>query len=225
MNHRTLALTSGVLMLAAAAMRTHAATPEMGAPTGNPGNPSTPDSVVPEVGTPLGAPKSATDTVRAAQAGARESKLGESDRQFVIQASQIGMAEVAAANVALDKAASPKVKDYAKMMAGDHMKNNAELKGLAERGYVKVGQLDDKNTDKIETLEKASGADFDRAYMADMVQGHRAAIDLFQGATKDVQDAELKAYVNRTLPTLQKHLTAAQQIAKDVDGGSTPGGH
>ncbi|HKY93151.1 MAG TPA: DUF4142 domain-containing protein [Nevskiaceae bacterium] len=221
MNPRILVIAGTLLLLAAASTTLHAAGPEVSPPAPNPSNPMTPDILPPDLGEPDSKPKSATDTPAAARAGAKESSLSEPDRTFVIQASQIGMTEIAAANVALEKAASQKVKDFAKMMAKDHMTNGAQLRGIAERGYVKPGQIDDKNAAKIESLKKSSGADFDRAYMAEMVQGHRAAVDLFEGASKDVADGELKAYVNRSLPTLRQHLAAAQEVAKDLQAGDT----
>jgi putative membrane protein len=221
MNLRTLALATALPLFAGAAPPLHAVGPEVSPPAPHPANPVTPDDVIPpDMGEPNAKPKSATDTPAAARAGAKESSLSEPYRTFVILAWQFGLREIAAANVALVKAKSDKVKGYAKMMATDHMKNGAELRGIAERGYVKAGQVDDKNGAKIETLKKSSGADFDRAYMADMVQGHRAAVALFEDAQKDVADADLKAYIERTLPTLRQHLSAAQQISKDVEGGA-----
>jgi putative membrane protein len=65
-------------------------------------------------------------------------------------------------------------------------------------------------------LSKLSGADFDRAYTADMVKDHQKAVMLFSQESKTGHDADAKSWAAKTLPTLEHHLARAKELA----GGS-----
>jgi putative membrane protein len=58
------------------------------------------------------------------------------------------------------------------------------------------------------------GAAFDRRYAREMVAGHTKAITEYKRAAQDAQNADIKAYATQTLPTLEKHLQAAKDLAK-----------
>jgi putative membrane protein len=59
-------------------------------------------------------------------------------------------------------------------------------------------------------LSKLSGAQFDRAYMQDMVKDHEEDVAEFQREANNGSDPDVKAFAGKTLPTLQSHLQSAQ---------------
>lgn len=61
-----------------------------------------------------------------------------------------------------------------------------------------------------------SGADFNRAFASSMVKGHEQAIRKFENAANNLQDADLKKYAKKTLPTLREHLRKAQELQSQV---------
>jgi putative membrane protein len=65
-------------------------------------------------------------------------------------------------------------------------------------------------------LKAKKGADFDRAYIADQVKGHREAVRLFSRAAKNAKDAEVKSYAEKTLPTLKHHLEMAESLQQSM---------
>jgi predicted outer membrane protein len=77
----------------------------------------------------------------------------------------------------------------------------------------------------IDHLRGLSGEEFDRAFGKHMVQDHQKAVAKFTKASQSLDDAELKSFAAKTLPTLQQHLAAAQQLpgASDAGGLQTPG--
>jgi predicted outer membrane protein len=77
----------------------------------------------------------------------------------------------------------------------------------------------------IDHLRSLSGDEFDRAFGKHMVQDHQKAVAKFTKASESLEDAELKSFAAKTLPTLQQHLTAAQQLpgAPDAGGLQNPG--
>ena len=134
-------------------------------------------------------------------------------QQFVKQAAAGGMAEVKLGQLAQQKATSADVKAFGKRMEDDHSKVNGELKQLAADKKVTLPQgLDSKHQALYDRLSKLSGSQFDKTYMSEMVRDHQQDVAEFQKAAKS-NDAQVKDFASRTLPTLEDHLREAQQIA------------
>ena len=68
----------------------------------------------------------------------------------------------------------------------------------------------------IDKLSKLSGADFDKAYMSDMLKDHEKDVAMFEKEANSGKDADVKAWANTTLPTLRDHLQMARDIAAKV---------
>ena len=74
---------------------------------------------------------------------------------------------------------------------------------------------------KMDQLQKMSGKDFDRAFAQMMVNGHREAIEMVKTARADAKP-EMKAFLDKLLPVLQKHEDMANAILnKSRDTAST----
>jgi putative membrane protein len=149
--------------------------------------------------------------------GTTAASLGDKEKEFVTKAAQGGMSEVSLGQMAAAKATNNDVKEFGNRMVTDHSKANDELKQLAtNKGITLPAELgaDEKKTE--DALSKKSGKAFDKAYMTDMVKDHEKDVAEFQKESKDAQDPDLKAWVTRTLPTLQDHLKMAKQVASKV---------
>ena len=133
------------------------------------------------------------------------------DNTFATKAAQGGMAEVELGNLATQKATNDKVKKFGQRMVDDHTKANDELKSIASRkGITLPAEVDSKDRSTKDRLAGLSGAEFDRAYMKDMVSDHKADIAEFQKEADHGTDPDLKAFAAKTLPTLQEHLRLAE---------------
>ncbi|WP_437620865.1 DUF4142 domain-containing protein [Sorangium sp. So ce1151] len=151
------------------------------------------------------------------QAG--KATLSKSDREFVEKAALGGLLEVRLGQLAQQRASSPDVKSFGQRMIDDHGAVNKRLAELAQRKGVLVPQeLDQKHREKVDKLSKKTGAEFDRAYMSDMVDDHEDDVEEFEEATKEVKDADLKGFAAATLPKLREHLALARQINGKVKG-------
>ncbi len=138
----------------------------------------------------------------------------EDDAKFVVDAGNGGMTEVELSKLAQQKATNAKAKEFADMMVMDHSKANEELKALAKAKNVTLP--DSLNADSKamwEDLNKtAAGKDFDKAYVNMMVTEHKKTVSMFESASKDLKDAELKTFVDKTLPVLKGHLDKINAI-------------
>src|ERR1700712_1290761 len=135
------------------------------------------------------------------------------DAKFAVAAANGGMAEVELGQLAQQKAANAKVKDFGGMMVTDHSKANDEMKALAKSKGITLPDSVDSKEQKVKTdLSAKSGADFDKAYVSNMIDDHKEDIKEFEDASKNCKDADLKAFAVKTLPTLKMHLDAIQKI-------------
>ncbi len=134
---------------------------------------------------------------------------------FAVKAANGGMMEVELGKMAEQKATMKSVKDFGAMMVKEHSKANEELKKLAVAKNITLPATVGEDMQKhIDDLAKKSGKDFDKDYIDLMVSDHKDDIDLFEKAIKNSKDSAFKAFAVKTLPTLHKHLGAAEAIVK-----------
>jgi putative membrane protein len=147
--------------------------------------------------------------------------VSAADKTFATNVAMDGMAEVEIGKLAAEKAASDQVKQFAQRMVTDHQKAGDELKSMAQTKNITLPtELGPKHKALRARLEKLSGEAFDRAYMNEMVAGHRKAVTAFRTESNSGKDAELKQWAAKTLPTIEEHLKQAQDANRAVVGTS-----
>jgi putative membrane protein len=149
--------------------------------------------------------------------GAHGIAVDENDAKFATAAANGGMAEVAVGQLAGEKAMNAKVKAFAAMMVTDHSKVNEQLMAIAKAKNITLPSApDEEHQKKKADLAAKTGADFDKAYVDAMIDGHKKTISLFEDAAKNCKDADLKAFAEKTLPTIKGHLTEIESIKKGM---------
>ena len=142
-------------------------------------------------------------------------KAGDKDQQFLRHAASDGLAEVQLGQMAAERATNPEVQRFGQRMATDHSKANQELMALAQSKNISIPKdIDKKHQKTAAALTKKQGASFDREYTRDMVKDHEKAVQLFTTEANEGRDADIKAFANKTLPTLQEHLQMARQLTQ-----------
>jgi len=137
--------------------------------------------------------------------------------EFLTKVADVGMTEVKLGRMAQDKGMNQRVKDFGAMMVKDHTAANDELKDIASRKNVTLPEsITSAHQKKADDLDKKTGNDFDKAYINDMISGHEATINDFEKASKNTRDQDVKAWVDKTLPTLKMHLDSARAIKKSI---------
>jgi putative membrane protein len=146
-----------------------------------------------------------------------KAKVSDVDKSFMMKAADAGMAEVELGQLALKQATNDDVKRFAQRMVDDHSKAGQELKQFADSKGVTLPAMVSASPKKLfDKMSKLSGAAFDREYMSEMVKDHEKAVALFESQSKSGKDMELKAWVDKTLPTLREHLQLARDTASKV---------
>jgi len=120
--------------------------------------------------------------------------------------------------LALEKASDQRIKDFAEKMVSDHEKANDELMTIATRHNITLPPVVSKDhADKQRKLREKSGTEFDREYIDAMVKDHDNVVSLFEDASSDAQNADLKAFATKTLPTLKGHHEEAKAIRDSIN--------
>ncbi|TSJ43332.1 DUF4142 domain-containing protein [Mucilaginibacter corticis] len=160
---------------------------------------------------------SSADSVNAVKDTTTTGKTGiavvADDAKFAVDAANGGMTEIQLSQLATTKAVNSKVKDFANMMITDHTKAGDSLKAVATTKNITLPDSVNADSKKaIADLSAKSGADFDKAYVDKMVADHKATVDMFESASKSLKDPDLKAFVDKTLPTIKGHLDHINKI-------------
>jgi putative membrane protein len=150
-----------------------------------------------------------------ALARAEEKRTKVTDREFVTEVAGGGLAEVKLGELAKERAASPEVRKFGERMIDDHNRANQELMALLRKKGMDVStkEMPKKAQETFDRLSQLKGAEFDRAYIKDMLKDHREDVALFEAMSKSGSDPDLRAFAIKTLPTLREHYQLARKLA------------
>lgn len=141
--------------------------------------------------------------------------VATADRDFILAAAQGGMTEVKLGEIAAQKGERAKVKEFGQMMVKDHSEINADLKSLAaQKGVTVPESLDAKHQMMVDKMSALSGSAFDEAYIAAMVKDHKMDAKEFKAESASTTDADIKSFVNKSLPVIERHLEHIQAMKK-----------
>ena len=140
------------------------------------------------------------------------------DQKFAKEAIEGNLAEVQMGQLAQQNGASQGVKDFGQMLVTDHGQANTKAQSVAQSLNVTPPNAPNAKQKKDhDKMSKMIGAAFDKAFAQHMVADHKKDVAAYQKASKS-KNQTVAGYASETLPTLQKHLQAAQSLQKG--GGS-----
>ena len=160
---------------------------------------------------------------------AQEAKKPWNDDDFVRKAVQAGEFEVEISRLADEKASSGDVKTFATTMIEDHGAANETLDGLVRAKRITLPKdMGTVHQEKLEQLKELEGPQFDREYTMCQIKAHDEAIALFERATREARDREIRDFAVKTLPTLRRHRSMLTDIeaslTKEEEDPIEPGG-
>ncbi len=140
-----------------------------------------------------------------------------SDANILAELSEANQAEIAAGQMALQRARSSEVKSFARRMISDHTKMLNAGKSLADSLSITPAppspdSLPQKADQETQTLSATTGAPFDKVYMDAQVADHRMVLSLLKQLEGAAQNPRLKALIAGAEPTVQSHLDRAQVL-------------
>ncbi|WP_065617183.1 DUF4142 domain-containing protein [Pseudomonas moraviensis] len=146
------------------------------------------------------------------------SAFAATDNDFVDNAAAGGIAEIETSRLALEKSQSADIKAFANQMITDHSKANDELAAIAKANDIEVPDTTTLVKQAKEKILDMRDESFDAAYANNQVKAHEETIELFKKQANTVTDdkakgaTELKAFAQKMLPALEKHLAHAKKL-------------
>ena len=144
----------------------------------------------------------------------------QTEQQFVNQVAAENLMEVRLGQAAQQRATNPSVKQFAQRMVIDHTSMQKQWMAVAKKNDIDFkAEMSARHLQQAEQLRTLTGAAFDQTYMGLMVQNHQENVSTFQAQRNAGHSADVRQLIDVALPTLQEHLSTAQQIAGQVGGG------
>jgi putative membrane protein len=156
--------------------------------------------------------QSKVDSASSMKDSSMSASITQQDTKFAVDATNIGMMEIALGNAAQQNAMRKDVKDFGAMMVKDHTSAADDLKKIADAKHITLPtsiSADDQK--KIDDMKAKTGNKFDKEYIDMMIEGHKKAADEFQDEIKSGSDADLRAFATKTLDVIHAHLDSAQK--------------
>jgi putative membrane protein len=147
----------------------------------------------------------------------------DSDKDdFVVIAASGSMMEIELGKLAQEKGESPEVKALGERMVRDHSKASDELKDIAQRNNIQLpDKMLDKHKEHVEELSGLSGAEFDEAYISLLAEDHEEDIELFEEASENYENRDVREWAKKTLPTLRDHKELVEELVEDLGDNSS----
>ena len=132
---------------------------------------------------------------------------------FAATAASIGLTEIELGKLAIKNGVDKRIKNFGAMMIKDHAKANTKLEVIARAKKISLPDtITFAEQSRVAALAKSNGKDFDKAYMKAMVIDHEDEIKVFNDASKQLMDPELRGYASKNVLTLKRHLDAVNMI-------------
>ena len=139
--------------------------------------------------------------------------VATADQDFILAAAQGGMTEVKLEDLATQNGTRADAKEFGQMMVKNHSAINADLKAPATQKRVTLpDSLDAKHQGTVDKMAALSGSAFDEAYIAARVEGHKMDAKAFKAESAATTDADIKSFVDKSLPVVQRHLEHIQAM-------------
>jgi len=152
------------------------------------------------------------------QAPSEQAEATTGDAEIMAQVIALDENEVNAARAAQQKNVAAPIQRYAKMIEQHHSKDMEEVRALSDKlgltltTTATVDQLHAKGEESMSRLAPLAGEEFDRAFVTEMVNGHREALQMLDDFLKTAQNDELKQHLTAVRTKIAMHLREGEKL-------------
>lgn len=151
--------------------------------------------------------------------------------QFRAKATAGDAFEILSSRIARTHATDPDIRMFADMMITDHTRSTNALIALGGiskasiRSKMNAGPdgkfaandlLDSDHANELNSLNSKSNDDVNKTYINDQVKGHQDMVSMLEDYAKNGDNAKLRDFANKILPTVKEHLAKAQGLQKKL---------
>ena len=138
------------------------------------------------------------------------------ERRFLKDAAAAGRFESEASRLALGKSNNAGVRSFAATLINHHTSAGNELLYMLHVRGMAAPMLANDQRKTLNRLSKLQGAKFDREFMEELgLKNQQDNVHMFEKASLATRDPQLKAWIDKTLPTLRYHLTTVERLMPD----------
>ena len=127
------------------------------------------------------------------------------------KSAEMNQAKITLGQLAGDRGANPRIRQFGLQMAGIHKRLNEEVQGLAAtKGIPLSSELNEEHKQKVKEFSQLTGHAFDREYMAYILRDHQNAVNEFEEHMQLVEDPDVLHWMAKTLPLLRFNVEDAR---------------
>lgn len=166
-------------------------------------------------------PATPTDTTRGRQDPMRSTPADTGDRMIYMALESANTGEIEAAQVALTKANSPRVKQFAQTLIDDHTKVRQEARDLQRKENGDMPNMPPDSSSgahaaAMQQYANLTGRDFDRVFLQNQIDMHKEVIgDVRDRLIPTARSKDLKSLMQKALPSLEAHRRTAESLLKE----------
>jgi putative membrane protein len=144
------------------------------------------------------------------------------DAKFIHTVAAGHLMEVRLGQMAEQRATHADVKEFAKQMVTDFTRWLDQWTGMSSRnGMAFQPGMGTLHRQKIDRVQKASGAKFDRVYMTTVIENLESMVPYYQNEGRSARSPQVRRLVEDELPTLQQRLAQAKRVSGRVEAATT----
>ena len=137
--------------------------------------------------------------------------------EFVDKVAVANKFEIDTSQLALKYGKGEDVKKFAQQMIDDHTKAGEEFKAAVKEAGIEPPSdtLDMSHQATYAKLRLfTTEAGFDASYISAQLNAHKDAVALFRDYAANGPTPQLKAFAEKTLPTLEHHLSMVEDLSR-----------
>ena len=171
---------------------------------------------VPPAGTTVVTPApipSTTTVVTPVPGGTVMTPVSPADAASLLDLAQHSVAEMRLAQLAQTRSTSEPIRQLAQRLTADHHRAISQLSPLAQQRGVVVPQASDATHQAIEQrLAALSGAQFDVAFLEQIIGDHARATAMLERLAAMAVDPSVRAFATAQLPLIRDHQAQAMGL-------------
>jgi predicted outer membrane protein len=137
----------------------------------------------------------------------RWGRLSASDRQLLVAVRQAGLWEMPAGQQAQQRAASPKVKEIAQMIAGQHAQLDEDTRTVAQRLEVILpNEPSPQQKAWLAEMSDRFGGAFDNTFVLRLRAAHGKVFGVIAQVRAKTENSEIRAFADRCLRYVGTHM-------------------
>jgi putative membrane protein len=154
----------------------------------------------------------------AVEIGSPTSTIAEAamtDAPFARNAALGEIESVRFAHLAAEKTQSDVIREFAAEVEADHRQTSDGLNRAAFKKNISLPtELANRDQAVYDRLSALTGAQFDRAYMQEMVRDFQGDLTVYRREAAAGNDDLIRNYASKNIPLLEKNLDAAKHLSK-----------